>query len=451
MKAAVIFFTTFVLGLAPLLAGEDSDPYRIDLGTALRLADADNTRIALAKERIKQAEAELALARVLILPDFSAGASYNHHDGPLQETNGNILDVKRSAGYAGLGSGAVGAGDVQVSGIGLNVDLGEAFYAPLVARQNLLAVKAESEAVKNQMLFAVAGAYFELVRAQGNLEIAIEAHNNASDLAKTTKSFADTGQGLASDSERSGVEALIRQRGISVAREVLAVRSVELARLLRLKAGTELRATSSPEARVQWVDASRGADTLIAEALVTRPEMKAGEAQLKGAEQSLNQAKLAPLFPKISVGASYGEFGGGRGSTLSSGGERTDLSVGIYWTLDGLGFGQQARVKGKKSLREQARLMRLDLEDGVAAEVAKALAAVQNRKSQIATVAEAVVKAQRSYELNRTRVFENQGLPIETLQAIQSLATARGMHRDAVIDYNLAQFQLYTALGQPAK
>ena len=71
--------------------------------------------------------------------------------------------------------------------------------------------------------------------------------------------------------------------------------------------------------------------------------------------------------------------------------------------------------------------------------------------SVAATVAEAVTKARRSYELNRIRVFENQGLPIETLQAIQSLATARTMHRDAVIDYNLAQFQLYTAIGQPGK
>lgn len=439
-----------VIGCSTILAG-GNDPFRIDLSTALRLADAENNQIALAKERVKQAEAELSLSKLLLLPDLSAGASYNHHNGPLQETSGNILDVKRSSGYAGLGANAVGAGDVQISGIGLNVDLGDAFYAPLVANQNLLAVTAESEAVKNQMLLTVAGAYFELVRAQGNLEIAIEAHNNANDLAKTTKSFADTGQGLTSDSERTGVEALIRQRGISVARELLAVRSVELARLLRLKAGIQLRATSSPEARVKWVDASRGTDALIAEALNNRPEMKAGEAQLKGAEQSLNRTKLAPLFPKIIVGASYGAYGGGRGSSLSSGADRTDLSVGIYWTLEGLGFGQHARVKGRKSLREQARLMRVDLEDGVTAEVSMAMAAVTNRKSQIAALSEAVGRARRSYELNRTRVFENQGLPIETLQAIQSLATARTLHRDAVIDYNLAQFQLYTAIGQPAK
>ncbi len=93
MKTSLCTLLVTVFGLSSAFAGGD-DPYRIDLSTALRLADADNTQIALAKERIKQAEAELTLAQVLILPDFSAGASYNHHDGPLQETNGNILDVK---------------------------------------------------------------------------------------------------------------------------------------------------------------------------------------------------------------------------------------------------------------------------------------------------------------------------------------------------------------------
>ena len=450
MKAIRIFTLLTALSLTFGLA-DDGEPHRIDLSTALKLADADNTRIALARERVNQAEAQLAQARALILPDLVAGASYAHHDGRLQETNGNILDVERSSGFAGLGSGAVGAGDVQVSGIGLNLDLGDALYAPLVASQQLLAAEAQSEAVKNQTLLAVAAGYFELVRAQGNLEIAAEAHANAADLAKTTNDFAETGEGLKSDSERAGVEVLVRQRDIAAARELVAIRSVELARLLRLKVGTELRATSSSEARVQWVDASRGAETLTTEALANRPELKSGDAQLKAAEQNLKRAKLAPLLPKLSFGASTGGFGGGAGDSISNSGNRTDVSVGLYWKLDGLGFGQRARAKEMESLHEQARLIRVEIEDGIAAEVAAALAAVRNRRSQISSGSAAVTGARKSYELNRTRVFENQGLPIETLQAIQSLATARSLHRDSVIDYNIAQFQLYTAVGQPTE
>ena len=61
----------------------------------------------------------------------------------------------------------------------------------------------------------------------------------------------------------------------------------------------------------------------------------------------------------------------------------------------------------------------------------------------------AIERAQRSLQLNRNRIFDKQGLPIEVLQAIDSLAVARTAYLDAVVDYNKAQFRLYTALGQP--
>jgi outer membrane protein TolC len=76
---------------------------------------------------------------------------------------------------------------------------------------------------------------------------------------------------------------------------------------------------------------------------------------------------------------------------------------------------------------------------------------VVSRKKQIAIAAGAVERALGSYRLNRARIHEKQGLPIETLQAIQSLAATRRNYLDAVIDYNQAQFRLYTALGEPAR
>ena len=49
--------------------------------------------------------------------------------------------------------------------------------------------------------------------------------------------------------------------------------------------------------------------------------------------------------------------------------------------------------------------------------------------------------------MNRIRGAE--GLPIETLQAIQSVATARRSYLATVTNYNRAQFQLLRAVGQP--
>ncbi len=70
--------------------------------------------------------AQVDRSKVLLLPTVAVGASYNRHEGQIQETNGNVLNVNRSSRYAGLGSGAVGAGTIQVPGVSLIVDLEDA-------------------------------------------------------------------------------------------------------------------------------------------------------------------------------------------------------------------------------------------------------------------------------------------------------------------------------------
>ncbi len=92
---------------------------------------------------------------------------------------------------------------------------------------------------------------------------------------------------------------------------------------------------------------------------------------------------------------------------------------------------------------------RLGAVDRIASDVAQAYAHVESLRKQISSSVSAVERAVRSLQLNRTRIYAKQGLPIEVLQAIQSLETTRRLYLDTVIDYNQAQFRLYTALGQP--
>ena len=431
----------------PVSGGESGRVLPIDLASALKLADADNTRIALAREKVIEAEADLAAAKALLIPDLSVGASYHRHDGQLQETNGNIQDVSRSSSFAGLGAGAVGAGDVQVAGVGLKVDLADAWYAPLAAHQRGRAASAESEAVRNRIHQAVATAYFELLRSRGGLQIAEEAFANATALEQTTASFAQTGQGLESDSERAAVEALVRKRDIAAAEERLTLASVRLAALLQLEPTVELIPGGRADAKVSWIDPGSGLDDLIALALSRRPEIVRTETELAAARRDWEQQRLGPYFPSVSLGASVGGFGGDRDSTPAQWDDRTDFSAAVFWQLEGMGFGDRASSDRAASLFRQSEIDRRHLENAVAAEVASAWAKVGSREKQIAIGRDAVERASRSYELNLSRVFENQGLPIEVLQAIQSLVSARLLYLDSVIDFNIAQFELYTATG----
>jgi len=90
--------------------------------------------------------------------------------------------------------------------------------------------------------------------------------------------------------------------------------------------------------------------------------------------------------------------------------------------------------------------------DGIIAEITQAHVEVTSRQRQISIAENAVKSAQSSFALNRSRIFERQGLPIEMLQAIQSLTGARQYYVDTVTAFNQAQYRLYISLGQsPSK
>ncbi|MEZ6064787.1 MAG: hypothetical protein R3B90_03550 [Planctomycetaceae bacterium] len=63
----------------------------------------------------------------------------------------------------------------------------------------------------------------------------------------------------------------------------------------------------------------------------------------------------------------------------------------------------------------------------------------------------AIAAAEASYSRNVERIRQGQGLPIEVLQSIQALATARREYLTAVMDFNESQFRLQRALGWPVQ
>jgi hypothetical protein len=115
----------------------------------VQLANSQNPTIGLAQEQIRRAAAATEQADTLWLPSIHAGASWNRHDGTLQDTSGNIVDSHRNSLEAGLGTGAVGAGSPVVPGLQANFHLADALYRPLAARQH----RAEGESRESYCCF----------------------------------------------------------------------------------------------------------------------------------------------------------------------------------------------------------------------------------------------------------------------------------------------------------
>lgn len=458
MKNALRSVAPLLAGAGVLLANADgfassnapAEVHPIDLPTTLRLLLSQNHQVRLAEERVKEAQARWRLAQYQMVPTLRFGANYYYQDGTVQNSSGAIQDITRSGAYAGLGAGAVGSGLAARPGISIEADLARAIYEPLAARQAKVAAEAGSESVRQRQSLVAVTAFYDLLRTKSRLAVVEDAVRMHTELTGLTDAFAGSGAGLQSDAERAGVEKSLAESRLAGAHQQLALASVELARLLRLDPGIRL----VPEGElipVEFPPDPQPASALVAQALKSRAELRAGEALVAEAEQRARQAGYGPLLPKVALGASIGGFGGAPSATPGSFDDRTDFGGAIYWELDGLGLGSRQRHRERRAQLEAARIQQDDWQQRVRAEVAAALARLSAAKEQVELTRTATERAARAYEFNHSLAFERKAPPIGTLQSIQALTNARQQHLDALAEHNTAQFALYTAIGQPPK
>jgi outer membrane protein TolC len=431
------------IGDGETVAVDPVGSYRIDLASALRLAAGRNLGLALAVEQINLAAAKSDQADLSILPDLAAGASFARQNGLLQEIGGAPIETERVNHSAGLGASS------GLPGVGLDLDLSRAIFDPLAAKQDQRAAAAASTAREHEVVAEAASVYFELVRAHGHLRLAREIEQASRRLADATRSFAEAGEGLEADAERAMATSLLRQGDSADAVAELQQCSAALARILHLPATLSLIPEDETVAASHLIDPDESAGRLVATALRYRPETEAMRAEVAAAAHRLQGQRISPFLPNVAAGYSSYEFGAGRGVGTDRSDSRDEVAALIYWKLEGLGFGDEAAFREKRSELALVKLEEERVLDEIAFEVTTTRAEVIARRERLPLGAEAAKHALRAYQLTTSRLEQSQGLPIEALASIQTLAEARKAEIDAVLDYNVAQHRLLAALGHP--
>src|SRR5262249_42610353 len=128
----------------------------INLAAALQLAVANNLDIAQARAVVAQAQAALFRARVSALPAINLGATYVEHEGQIQRTEGDIITVNRDSLFVG-------------GGPSLTFQTADILFGPVIARDLARATQSGSQRISNEVLLAVADAYFSILRARRRL------------------------------------------------------------------------------------------------------------------------------------------------------------------------------------------------------------------------------------------------------------------------------------------
>jgi outer membrane protein TolC len=419
----------------------------MNLPSALSMIGGDHPAVGLAQWKVQEAYANLDQAEVLWLPSIQTGLSFHRHDGNLQASNGDIVDVNRSSLQYGLGAGTVGAGTTPQPGIRAQFHLADAIFQPDIAQKTAWATCHAEKAVVNRQLRDVAVAYLRLLDAHQQLTILLEVKDRTATVSKITNDFAGAGQGLQADADRMRTELNLIEGRIAAAHEQVDVATAQLAHALSADPGQKIIPMDPTVVPIELVSPELDKGALIASGLSNRPELKELQALVAAACDRHRRQKYAPFVPSVLLGLSTGEFGGGVGSFIGNVDNRYDFDAMVTWEIRNFGFGERSARRRSQAQVQQAMFRKVSLIDDVAREITEAHTQVKHRRDRMAVTQTSIQSAQSSYDRNLSRIREGEGLPIEVLQSVKALEASRRAYLDAVIAYNEAQVQLQWALG----
>jgi outer membrane protein TolC len=423
----------------PVVGVESHDEVIVDLPSLLRLAVGENPQVNFARERIAAAEAQYDRARVQWLPSLYVGPRWVRHDGQIQDTRGEVLEVSRSSLFAG-------------GGARLQVQMSDAYFAPRAAQHLVAARLAGEAATTNQTLLDVSLAYWDLVRAHGAVAIQQEAVANMTRLDDLGQAYLRAEKLKPADADRIRTELLGRKQELLLGEQDISVASARLARLVRMDPFVAIHPAVQRPVPVEYIITGTPGGELAATALANRPELAEHRALVQSACSRLRQAQYGPWLPSLVLDASGGGFGGGPHGFFGEFDGRSDVEAAAVWQFQNLGIGDRAVVRERASEVRQAQLRVVSLMDQVVTEAAEASARVHARQKQLKQAEQAVAAATDSF--NRSlKLFTDGGieliLPLEVLQSIAALTKAQQDYLSAMIEYNRVQLQLQWALGFP--
>jgi outer membrane protein TolC len=429
--------------------------YPINLATALRLSDARPLIVAAAQASVWVAEAQLTRAKVLWVPQLNLGGDYIRHDGGGPDFNKGILTAPSVNFFYGGG----GLWEIQA--------LTDVFFEPLVKRQMLNSRQADIQTAKNDAALITATTYFDVHQHRGMYAGAVYCVDRGRDLVERIASLSNE---LVSEVEVQRAKNLladIQQQAVS-ARQEWRVSSARLTRVLRLNPLAVVVPLEHDHLQVTLIDPARPLPDLHVIALTNRPELASYQALVQAATARIRRERGRMLLPTVLLNGfqtpdellQAGVFGIGTDSKLNQFTGRDDVSIQLMWELEALGIGNLARIKEQRGEQSKAIIDFFNIQDMVAADVTRAQADLQSAaarvdqadrslRASIATFNGSFEGLQQTTRFGDVLVLVNR--PQEVVFALQLMRSAFDAYFTTVAEYNRAQFDLFHALGYPAR
>jgi len=426
----------FCVDLCALAAQETNQLYLIDLPATLRLAGAQNLEIQIARERLKEAEAQRSSAVERFFPWIAAGVSYHRRDGVAQAVPSGIISDAHFQSYS---PGAA---------LAAQLDLGDAIYKSLEAKQLVKASDEGLEVQRQDTILIAAKGYFELGKARGLVEVANAALRTSQDYEQQLHEAVVAGIAFRGDELRIQTQTKQYQMNLRQAAEQQRVVAVELARVLHLDSRVELVPQDTGQTRLTLFEPRSPVDALVNQALRFRPELRQSQALVAAARENENGTVYGPMIPTFSAQAFGGGLGGGPDGGPSNFAAEGDYFVGMTWRIGPGGLFDSGRIHTSKAKLAATQLSDAKLKDDIVAHVVAGLTRLQSLFDQITLAEGKLTLATETLRVTHERKQYGVGAVLEDIQAQQDLDRARSDYVNLLAEYNKAQYTLSRAVGK---
>ena len=393
-----------------------------------RLVDAalaDSPDLAIAAERVRQAEAQVQIAGASLFPvlDLGAGTSRRITDRegrPSQRSDASNVSFSASYELDVWGRNAANVRSADAS-----------FRASAFDR----------DAARLTLVAGVATSYFEALSLRGRLAIARENLAIAKRVQSLVEVRARNGAASQLDVERQQAQVLSQRAALFPLEQLEKQTLAALAVLIgRVPEGFDVKATSLADLRIPEVNPG-----LPAELLVRRPDLAAAEAQVAAANGDLAVARAA-LLPSIELTGSAGISSAALLSFLSGPQSAVSLALSLFQPIFDAGRLRGQVILSESRERELAEAYRKAILSAFS-DVEQALVAVSRSAQREALQMQVQESARNALRLAEIRYREGADDLLTVLEAQRTLFQAQDQLASIRLDRLAGAVALYKALG----
>jgi outer membrane protein TolC len=434
----------------------------LTLRDCLRIALESSASLRVRDQEVDIAEQDVRAAWGALLPNLSASGSWNRSErtdfdlespfytgafDTLYDSAGDmlLLPTVREAGTV--------TEDVTIRSTSKDWSLSTnlTLFDGLANVNQLRAARAGEEAsrfsrryTREQVIEAVAVAYYNLLRFTKLREVAAETRDQAAAELERTETYFRLGSAAKSDVLQQRVRLEQTKYDLVVADNQVEKAEADLAYAMNQPLARRLEVDTSP---LETELVLENIEVLYAEALESRLDLRAAAADAEAADHRAAAATGA-LLPRLDIYARYSRsynespyrFGSQESESILWGGQ-------ISWDI----FNRFQNWTGRSRARAQARIAEYQLEQtelDAQVEVRQYHNAMREAVEKHNVSTETVIQAEEELRLAKERFRVGAGTQLDRITAEVNLASARAEVVQSVCDYLIARVRLNRAVGR---